>query len=378
MRRSSVRLLLAVICALALSGCGAPLYVLRSGYEEARILWRRQPIQQLLQQPDLDPDTRRKLVLTLDVRAFARDTLGLNVGGSFRGFARVDADQVVYVVVAAHRNRLELKTWWFPIVGAVPYKGFFEKERADRAAAELEGEGFDTLVQPSVAFSTLGWFDDPLLSNLLRYDRVSLASVIIHELTHNTRYLPGQSAFNESLANFVGYRGAVAFFEAQHDAEGARHAEQLWHDALVFSDFLEKLIDRLQAAYARGISAAERERLFRGAQTELRELPLETNLYSDFGKGELNNARILHYLLYNDRLALFQRLLQRHHDDLRETIAAVLHVIDGAPDPFAAAAAAARLDPAPELAGSFDGAPPPLRTARAGVANPAGRGWPCL
>jgi len=370
--------LLAAVGALALSGCGAPLYVLRSGYEEARILWRRQPIEQLLEQPDLDPDTRRKLVLTLDVRAFARDALGLNVGGSFRSFARVDADQVVYVVVAAHRDRLELKTWWFPIIGSVPYKGFFERERADRAAAELEGEGFDTLVQPSLAFSTLGWFDDPLLSNLLRYDRVSLASVIIHELTHNTRYLPGQSAFNESLANFVGYRGAVAFFKARHDAEGARHAEQLWHDALVFSDFLGKLVDRLQVEYARGIGTAERQRLFREFQAELRELPLETNLYRDFGEGDLNNARILHYHLYNDQLALFQRLLDRRHDDLRATIATVLRVVDGAPDPFAAVAVAAGSETASQLAGISGGAWAPLWTMPDQCRNPAGHVSPCL
>ncbi len=350
MSRSSARLLLVAVVAAALSGCGAPLYVLRSGYQEARILWRRQPIEKLLQQPDLDPDVRRKLALTLDARAFARDALGLDVGGSFRTFARIDADQVVYVVVAAHRDRLRLKTWWFPIVGAVPYKGFFDEDRADEAAAELESDGFDTLVQPSVAFSTLGWFDDPLLSNLLRYDRVSLASVIIHELTHNTLYLPGQSAFNESLADFVGYRGAAAFFAARRDAEGARRAQALWHDALAFSDFLGKLVSRLEDAYARGIDPATRERMFASAQEEFRALPLQTNLYRDFGQGRLNNARILHYRLYNDRLDLFRRLLARQHDDLRAAIAVVLRVTNGAADPYAAVAAAAGPAPGAELA----------------------------
>ncbi|HUI26170.1 MAG TPA: aminopeptidase [Candidatus Kryptonia bacterium] len=326
---------------LALSGCSSSLYVLRSGYEEARILWRRQPIERLLQQPDIDAETKSKLTLVLDARAFARDSLGLRVGGSFSSVARVDANQVVHVVVAAYRNRLELVTRWFPIVGAVPYQGFFDEADARAEAAALEAQGFDTVVQPSVAFSTLGWFDDPLLSNLLRFDQVSLADVIIHELLHNTRYIPGNAGFNESFANFVGHRGAVAFFDARADSTGAARARQLWSDALAFSHFLGEATERLRSAYAGGIDDAERQRLFGRMQAEFRALPLQTHLYADFGREPLNNARVLHYLLYNDRLALFDALLQRHDEQLRDTIAEVLRLVDGASDPFAALGATA-------------------------------------
>ncbi len=108
----------------SLAAC-SPAYVLRAGYEEAKILWRRQPIAQLLQRTDLDADTRSKLELTLAVRTFAGDALHLRTGHSYATFARVDGDQVVHVVAAAYRLRLQPYTWWFPIVGRVPYKGFF-------------------------------------------------------------------------------------------------------------------------------------------------------------------------------------------------------------------------------------------------------------
>jgi predicted aminopeptidase len=332
-----------MVVAMTLSGCASSLYVLRSSYEEARILWRREPIERVLQQPDIDAETKHKLRLVLDARGFARDTLRLRVGGSFNSLTRVDADQVVHVVVAAHRDRLELVTRWFPIVGAVPYQGFFDENEAREAAAAFEAQGYDTVVQPSVAFSTLGWFDDPLLSNLLRFDGVSLTSIVIHELTHNTRYLKGQGAFNESFANFVGYRGALAFFEARGDADGTARAHQLWDDAQAFSTFLGGATTHLRAAYARGqgayaggIDEPERQRLFARMQTDFRTLPLQTNLYADFGRAPLNNARILHYQLYNDRLALFDAMFEREHGDLAQTIATVLHAADGVADPFSA------------------------------------------
>jgi predicted aminopeptidase len=353
-RQRPSRLALGLAGALALAGC-SPVYVLRAGYEEARILWRRQPIERVLQRSDLDRETRAKLELTLEVREFARDRLGLRVGGCFASLATVDADQVVHVVLAAERFRLEPVTWWFPVVGRVPYKGFFDEQRAQAAAARLEAEGFDTVVQPSVAFSTLGWFDDPLLSNLLRYDPVTLATVILHELTHTTRYLSGHGAFNESFANFVGYAGAREFFHESRRRAEALRAHDLWDDARAFSFFLADFTARLETAYAAGIDEAERTRMLDAGQEQFRGLTLRTGLNADFGAGRLNNARILHYRLYYDRLGLFDRLLQHHRGDMAAAIRAALEIADDATDPYAvltthlaATPAAAGLKPAPQ------------------------------
>ncbi len=328
-----------VLWCLLLAGC-SPAYVLRAGYEEARILWRRQSIEQLLQSGDLDAATRSKLELVLAVRVFARDTLGLRVGGSYASLARVDADQVVHVVTAAYRLRLESYTWWFPIVGRVPYRGYFSKSDAEAEAAELETAGYDTSVRPSVAFSTLGWFADPLLSNLLRYDRATLANVIIHELLHNTTYVGGHAEFDESFANFVGHRGAILFFTSQGDAAAGDEAATAWNQTLRFSAFLTEFATHLRAAYAAGATVADRQQLFTAAQQEFLRLPDRPDSYRDFATEPLNNAVILQYLAYTDRLQLFESLWQQQHNDLAHTIQLVVQAVHrDNRDPFAAVGA---------------------------------------
>ena len=210
-----------LICLCVLPAC-TPLYILRAGYEEAKILWYRRPIADILRQPGpLDLSTQEKLRLVLRVRTFAEQDLGFRVGGSYGSLSELPSPPTIYVITAAHRTRLEAYTWWFPIVGRVSYKGYFDSAQADAEARRLETQGFDTYMRTAAAFSTLGWFADPLLPQLLGYDGATLANIVLHELFHNTFYLSGQTAFNESLANFAGYRGALAFFVKTH---GETHA----------------------------------------------------------------------------------------------------------------------------------------------------------
>jgi predicted aminopeptidase len=333
-RLRTARFALLVVVCLCASGCSSG-YVVRAAYEEARLLWRRQPIDRVLA-GDVDPATRAKLELTLAVRRFAQETLGLSVGGSYRSIATVDASQVVHVVTAAPRDQLVPYTWWFPIVGRVPYRAYFDQTDADGLAATLEGEGYDTYVRPAVAFSTLGWFDDPLLSNLLRYDDERLADTIIHELLHNTIYVPGQTAFNESFATFVGQRGAEAFFLAADQPARARDCAARWADALTYSAFLDRLITELQAAYAAGVRGADRDTLFERARAEFTAQPWQTREYAGFKHGPLNNAVILHDQLYADRLQVFEAAYRRQGDDLKTTVAWIRETVQDHSDPFAA------------------------------------------
>ncbi|MGH7895766.1 MAG: aminopeptidase, partial [Candidatus Binatia bacterium] len=208
---SGARLAVLALLALATNGCGLG-YLVRAGCSEARILWRREPIRSVLGRPDLDPGLRERLDLVLATRTFADEALDLRVGESFETFAEVDGEDTIWVVSAARRDRLEAYTWWYPIVGRVPYKGFFERPRADAAAAALETRGLDVDVRSASAFSTLGWFADPLLSTTAKADSVTLVETVLHELFHATLYLSGQAVFNESAATFVGHRGAIAFF----------------------------------------------------------------------------------------------------------------------------------------------------------------------
>ena len=168
---------------------------------------------------------RSKLETVLSVREFAGAKLGLNTGGAYLTVTQVDPGAIVHIVMAAPRDSLDPYTWWFPVVGSVPYRGYFEQSQADAEARKMEAAGYDTMVRSAVAFSSLGFFDDPLLSNLLQLDRVELASVIIHELFHRTYFLPGHVMFDESAATWVGARGAVEFFEATEGVD-SRDAAQ--------------------------------------------------------------------------------------------------------------------------------------------------------
>ncbi|MBX3026052.1 aminopeptidase [bacterium] len=324
---------------LTLAGCGVG-YVARAGYEEARILWRREPISAVLARPDLDPATRAKLALVEPIRAYARDALGLRVGGSYRTVAAVDASQVVHVVTAAPRTRLQPLTWWFPIVGRVPYRGYFDAAEASRFAGDLERRGDDTMVRPAVAFSTLGWFDDPLLSTMLRDDETALAETLLHELTHATRYVPGEVAFNESFAMFVGLCGAERFFLARGDADRAARVADRWADAQTFSTALAEVVARLRMAYQQPIDEPARQALFVALQEDMAGRAWRTSEYAGFWRRPINNAVIVHDQLYADRLPLFAAALACRAGDLRATVDAILDRL-AADDPYAAVAALA-------------------------------------
>lgn len=329
--------LLATLCLL--SSC-SPAYILRAGYEEAKILWHRRPITDVLERPNLDAATREKLVMVLQVRRFAEQGLDFDVGGSYSSITEITTPPIVYVVSAAPRTGLEPYTWWFPIIGKVAYKGYFDAESAKKEAQRLAEDGYDTYVRTAVAFSTLGWFADPLLPHLLRYDQETLANIIIHELFHSTFYLSGETALNESLANFAGHRGAIAFFAQKHGNESAvaRHARATWESELAISNFIAEAAERLKVLYASSVSEGEkmrqREELFSRLQQEFRSLPGPVRQNSDFASVQLNNAVVLHYLLYLKELALFERIYQQNGQDLQITLDRISEAAEKEDDPF--------------------------------------------
>lgn len=327
------RLPLAAAILLVLTGC-SPLYVLRAGYEEARILSRRQSIPRLVNDSTTPVQTREKLRLVMDARAFAVDSLGLPAGDSYTTFSQLDSDTLALVVSAAYRDRFQAYTWWFPIVGRVPYKGYFSEAKARAAMRGLEEKGLDTYLRPTSAFSTLGWFNDPLVSPLLRYDSIGLANTVIHELTHNTIYLSGQAMFNESLAEFVGGRGTIAFFCSRHGAESpeCRAARADWEDELVFGAFLDGLVTKLDSLYRRTdleteTKLARREEIFSRAREAFRsevQPRFQRATYGSFLTTPLNNATLLSRRLYYHRLDLFEELYHRMGGDLRRTLEVIL------------------------------------------------------
>jgi len=326
-----------------LAGCGTPGYLLRAGWSEARLLLRRQPIAQLLARPDLPPGLRERLELVLAVRGFAASRLGLRVGDSYTTFAEVPSDSTVYVVSAARRDRLEAYDWGYPLVGRLPYRGYFARGAAERAARGLAARDLDTEVRPALAFSTLGWFADPLLSTAAAEPPVAVAETVLHELWHATLFVPGAAAFNESSATFAGHRGTVAFFCAGPGADPGRCAEarRRWAAARARGRVLEHLAARLRRLYAASPPPALRERVrLRLARAAARALVRR----GAGGPDDLlppNNARLLGDLLYATRLAAFDALAPTDAD-LGPALAALAGAARGAADPFHALAALAR------------------------------------
>src|SRR6266508_3813687 len=336
-------ILLSALMGSIVSGC-SPIYVLRAAYEEGKILWRREPIADFIQNPAVAQDTHEKLRLVLAVREYARDVLKLRVGGSYSSYSYVDRPDLTYIVVAAPKTEMRPYTWWFLIVGSVPYKGYFSKEEAQAEIERLKAEGYDTNLRTSAAFSTLGWFDDPLLSHLLRYDKVMLSEIVFHELFHNTLYLKGASAFNDSVANFIGHRASIDFFR-ERSGEGSaehRYALRLWDDEREFGAFIAEVAGTLAELYGRDIAKDDklrlREEIFARAKAEwarrVADRPVQR--FRGFSQQPLNNAVLMHYLVYLKDLDLFESIYESSGRNLVRTIEAIRTAVRDRGEPFEA------------------------------------------
>jgi len=340
-RRDLAGLLLPLIgLSLAVGGCGQPLYVARLSWTEARILLRREPIERVITRPDVDPALRERLRLVLAARSFAHDQLGFEVGDSYTTYAAVTpGETTVHVVSAAYRDRLKPYTWWYPVAGRVPYRGFFDRSAAQSEANRLAARDLDVDVRSAVAFSTLGWFADPLLSTTAEAGPVSLVTTVLHELFHQTLYVPGESAFNESAATFAGERGAIAFFctGPEADAKRCEAARTAWAETRVRARVLQHLAARLRRLYAEHLPAAERERE-RTVLTAAAGRTLTRRGLDDDDVVPPNNARLLGALLYATRLDDFA-VLAPGDSDPGPGLRALVASARGAPDPFESLAA---------------------------------------
>ncbi len=322
-----------------------PRYIARATWEEAKILWRRSPIEDVLALRREPPNELAKLALVLEARQFAVDSLRLPAGESFAKYSRVDRDTLLLLLSAARRDTLALHRWWFPVVGWVPYKGYFDFGDAHAAQLKFDANGYDTDLRPASAFSTLGWFDDPLLSTTLRQDSVSLVNTVLHELTHNRIFVKGAVEFNESFASFVGSRGSAEFYRARGDSAAVATIEQRWTDEQARAEYVARLLASLDSAYAAhpGDSIARvmaHDSVYTRATREI--VDSLTRIRGDSvaqlvrQRLRLNNATLLARRVYGSKLPLFDSLYVALGEDLRATVDSVVSVAAKSKDPFEA------------------------------------------
>lgn len=336
--------MLLLVVATSFTAC-SPVYVIRAGIAEAKILAARRPIPEVILDPATDARTRDMLTFAREARLFAIEGLALDVGDAYTSYTRLESDTLALVLSAAYPDRLQSLTWWFPIVGRVPYRGYFDYDAARREQQKLDDDGFDTLLRPTGAFSTLGWFADPLLSTLLRSDEIELVETLIHELSHNHLFVSGQVRFNESFATFVGRAGAVEFFCGREgggpDTLRCLRAEARWRDVQRWSVFVDGLIADLQSVYAdtaltREAKLERREAVWREKRDlfEREIVPeLESLRFGSFMSEPLNNAVLLGQMRYYHRIPDFAALLQRE-GSVRAAVARLVAQVDDGGDPW--------------------------------------------
>ncbi len=311
-------------------------YLTRAGFEETRILQARQPIDRMIRDSNVAPDTRASLSLVLETRDYAA-TLGLAAKKTYTTFADVERDTLLLVLSASPKDCLCPHTWKYPIVGRVPYKGFFDFDMARRAADDMERRGYDTYVRPSAAFSTLGWFNDPLLSTALTRDSVDLSALVFHEIAHNTLYVKSATPFNESFAQLVGYRAAQSFFLSRGDSARAARAAGRWHDEVLLSGYYGDLTQRLDSLYSSGADSAAldsgRAEVARWAKQTLEDSVgprFRTYHVGPLTERPINNARIIAARIYRTRLDLFEAWFQEQGRDIGEAVRRLERLQDGA------------------------------------------------
>jgi predicted aminopeptidase len=263
-----IRAALAIALIASLSGgC----YLLQSAQGQFAVMSKRQPIDRVIEMPSTPPKLRAQLKSVTAIRNFASHELGLPDNGSYRKYADIGRPYVVWNVVAAPEFSVDPKKWCFPIVGCVAYRGYFVEQRARRFAAGLRAQGFDVAVGGVAAYSTLGHFDDPILSTMVSWDDVELASIIFHELTHQLLYVRNDAAFNEALATTVEEEG-VRRWLTQLGREKALADHLLEHERyLEVIALINATRSQLRVLYASGLPPPLMRERKREALEALRE-----------------------------------------------------------------------------------------------------------
>ncbi len=339
--KKSLKLNMLTLCLMllmVLPGC----YIVKQSCYQLKLLGDMQPFSKVLADPKTPKPMKDKIRLVMKVKRFAVRELGLRNTGSYSHFIKIKGKFVAYGLSAAPKDQLKPMMWRFPVVGLMPYVGFFNKKDALKAENNLKKRGFDTKVRGIPAYSTLGFFKDPLVSTLLNYHETELANTVIHEMTHETVYIRNHVKFNEALAMFVGNQGALLFFEKYYGKKSkwVRYIKACNHDDLLFSKFVRKLSKDLKKFYAQPLTKEkkiiQRVRIYKKAQLEFKRkfLPkMRTENYDWFPRVNLNNAWILSFSRYFLDLTTIEKVYLYFDQDMKKTIAFFKKLKDIKADP---------------------------------------------
>jgi predicted aminopeptidase len=333
-RRSGSRWLAATVVvsllslSLAVASCGSVGYYGRSIRGQMSLISKRRAIEKIVADGDTDAALRERLDLVLEIRCFASSDLGLPDNKSYRSYADLERPYAVWNVVATPELSVTPLQWCFPVAGCVSYRGYFSEVGAGKYAQKLRQEGHDVSVAGVSAYSTLGWFADPVLSTFVSWPEDQLAGLLFHELTHQRVYVKGETVFNESLATVVELEGLRRWLESRH--KGEELAQRLSADrerqlrAEQFTDLVLGLRERLESLYASALTDEVKLRrkaeLIAAAKTEYAHLrDASWNGYQGYDAWfdrDLNNAHLASVGTYRDLVLPLRARLEEANGDL--------------------------------------------------------------
>ncbi len=328
---------LTLLLLAATAGCSAIGYYSQAIHGHFQIVCRARPIKKLLADPTTPASLKEKLRLVLTLREFAGQELKLTPDGQYLKYADLKRRFAVWNVYAAPQFSLEAKTWWYPIVGSLKYQGYFAEAKARKYAAELAGRGFDVFVGGVEAYSTLGWFRDPVLNTFINDTETDLAELLFHELAHERLFVSGDTDFNEAFATAVAEEGVRRWLKAADRHSALEQYEVELRHRGQFVDLVSKTRDRLGELYRRygitspagkqadpaapqAISAlrSEKQNILQQLRRDYQQLKLSWNgdgSYDKWFRQPLNNAHLNDVDTYYALVPAFHRVLQNNDGD---------------------------------------------------------------
>lgn len=319
--KNSLKLALLLLGLTSLTACSTISYYGQSIAGHNRLMWARQSVDKLIE--TAEPELKAQLQLAKELRQFAVDELALPDNKSYSSYVDLKRDYPVWTVVAADEFSLNPRSWCYPVIGCASYRGYFSKDDALEYAEQLQSQGLETHVGGAIAYSTLGWFSDPLLPSMMRYGEADFAENMFHELAHQVLYVNGNSAFNEAFASVVGEQGALRWLQRHNPDMVSAYLKRLQ----LTDDFIQLLNEtktELAELYARDVSEKQKRTEKTNIIGQIQDNYLRLKDTQWDGEGDfdrwfetpVNNARLAAISTYRDEMPRLQNLLNQCNGDL--------------------------------------------------------------
>ncbi|MBT4286443.1 MAG: hypothetical protein HOD92_03835 [Deltaproteobacteria bacterium] len=303
--------LIVLLCFISLPGC----YLLEQTSGQLDLRFNQIKIDKAIQQEE-NANIKNQLREVPSVKQFAEKNLHLQKTENYTGYYHTDQVGITFVVTASPKDKLEPYTWWFPIIGRVPYKGFFDKADALKLEKELQSEGFDTWLFAAPTYSSIGWFKDPITTPMLKKGLYYLIDTIIHEMVHVTLYVNDQGDFNEQLAVFVAHKGAFEYLKTKTDGDLIIKKEiQHRRNRFLLHETLQIYLKQLEELYSGDQSITtilqKRAEIFKNITTAI----LKIFPHSKSKNWQFNNARLLQLRRYQQESPLLKEIWEKSNNN---------------------------------------------------------------